>query len=53
MMNFVDDLNYYNIIDKKEKKDHVKRIKAKYNKLILVDKLRSRWRRLRRTTDGR
>ena len=32
MMNFVDDLNYYNIIDKKEKKDHVKRIKAKYNK---------------------
>ena len=32
MMNFVDDINYHNIIDKKEKKDHVKRIKAKYNK---------------------
>jgi hypothetical protein len=31
IMDLVDDLNYYNIIDKKEKKDHVKRIKAKYN----------------------
>lgn len=29
---FVDDLCYYNIIDKKEKRDHVKRIKSKYNK---------------------
>ena len=32
MMDLVDDLNHYNIIDKKEKKDHVKRIKIKYNK---------------------
>ncbi len=32
MMNFVDDLIYHNIIDKKEKRDHVRRIKTKYNK---------------------
>jgi hypothetical protein len=32
IMNFVDDLNYYNIVDRKEKKDHVKRIKSKYSK---------------------
>ncbi|PKK99751.1 MAG: hypothetical protein CVV57_01485 [Tenericutes bacterium HGW-Tenericutes-2] len=32
MISYVDDLNFLNIIDKKEKKDHVSRIKIKYNK---------------------
>lgn len=32
MMSFVDELIYHNIIDKKEKKEHVRRIKIKYNK---------------------
>jgi len=32
MISYVEDLNFLNIIDKKEKKDHVSRIKSKYNK---------------------
>ena len=32
MMSFVDDLIFFNITNKKEKRDHVNRIKSKYNK---------------------
>ena len=32
MMNFVDELIYHNIIDKREKKEHIHRIRTKYNK---------------------